>query len=251
MINEFAMSILEKILNWLRIIFAIPKIEPNIIQEPTPVVEQEPTVVDVVDIPQNVDQTRQEPNKEPEPDKAKEIASAAILALRTKFGFSANSAQANAVALLLEQCKEYEITDKRKIAYILATCYHECRFKSIPEIRAKKGTEVWVMQEKYWYTGYFGRGFSQLTWKSNYEKFGKLLNIDLVGHPELALIPEIGAKILVKGMALGLFSGVGLSKYFTDTKTDWINARKIVNGTFQADKVAEAAKYIHSKIKNV
>jgi predicted chitinase len=251
MINESTMSILEKIFNWLRIMFTIQKIEPDIATEPTPVVEQAPTVVDVVDTHPKVEQIPQEPNKGPEPDKVKDIASATILALRTKFGFSANSSQANAVTLLLDQCRWAGITDRRKIAYILATCYHECRFKSIPEMRAKKGTEVWIMQERYWHTGYFGRGFSQLTWKANYEKFSDLLGVDLVGHPELALVPEIGAKILVLGMNGGLFSGVGLSRYFTDKKTDWVNARKIVNGTFQADKVAEAAKIIYAKIKNI
>lgn len=152
--------------------------------------------------------------------------------------------QGDAVRLIAQECDFYEITDARMVAYIIATCYHECRFKSIPEIRAKKGTEVWAMQEKYWSSGYYGRGFSQLTWRKNYQKFTHIVGRDLVKYPDDVLIPEIGAKILVYGMYFAAFSGVGLKKYFTDKKTDWIGARRIVNGNFQADKVADAAKKI-------
>lgn len=42
---------------------------------------------------------------------------------------------------------------------------------------------------------YFGRGLIQLTGKSNYEKFGKLLGIDLVNNGDLAMTPENSYKI--------------------------------------------------------
>jgi predicted chitinase len=123
--------------------------------------------------------------------------------------------------------------------------YHECRFRSIKEIKAKEGTAVWEMQKKYWHTGYYGRGFSQLTWQRNYAKFSPIVGRDLVASPDDALIPDVGAKIIVHGMVTGMFTGKALKGYFTDTKTDWLNARRIVNGTFMADKVADAAKKIH------
>jgi predicted chitinase len=40
-----------------------------------------------------------------------------------------------------------------------------------------------------------GRGLFQLTGKGNYEKYGKMLGIDLVNNPDLANDPEIAAKI--------------------------------------------------------
>lgn len=138
------------------------------------------------------------------------------------------------------------ITDTNQIAYVLATVAHECGFRSIREIRAKKGTTVYRMQQAYWDTGYFGRGFPQLTWKKNYEKFEKLLNQPLVNNPDLVLDPEIGAKILCIGMRDGLFTGKRLSDYIpTGGKPDFMNARRIVNGTFMADKVAEKAEQIY------
>jgi hypothetical protein len=159
-------------------------------------------------------------------------------------------AQGQAVRLIVQECETQGVTDLRQIAYVLGTVYHECRFKSIQEIRAKPGTDVWKMQERYWHTGYYGRGFSQLTWIKNYKKFEAVVHMDLVKNPDLALLPEVGAKILVYGMKNGTFvangmtSSIRLDTYFNESREDWFNARKIVNGTFRAEMVAEAAKKI-------
>ena len=45
---------------------------------------------------------------------------------------------------------------------------------------------------------YRGRGYIQLTGKENYEKFGKLVGIDLVKDPDLANDPEIAQRIAVE-----------------------------------------------------
>lgn len=130
-----------------------------------------------------------------------------------------------------------QVTRPSQIAYVLATVAHECGFEPIPERRAKAGTAVWKMQERYWSSRYYGRGFPQLTWKKNYEKFQELINRPLVENPDLLLDPEISAEVLVVGMRDGLFTGVKLSDFLHDTKTDFFNARKIVNGTYAAEKV--------------
>jgi putative chitinase len=44
---------------------------------------------------------------------------------------------------------------------------------------------------------YKGRGFIQLTGRGNYARMGKLLNVDLLNHPELAKRPDVAAKIAV------------------------------------------------------
>lgn len=154
--------------------------------------------------------------------------------------------QSEAIRHILFFANREGCTDPRQIAYILATAYHEARFQLIPEIRAKPGTQVWNMQEKYWHTGYYGRGLCQLTWKKNYQKFQDLLGLPLVENPDLVLDVKVSAEILVVGMLRGLFSGVSLSRYFPPAPAAprWLSARRTVNGTFQAEKVASAARAI-------
>lgn len=77
---------------------------------------------------------------------------------------------------------------------------------------------------------YRGRGYSQITGRANYAKFGKLLGLDLIGNPALVMDPTIGAKILVIGMVRGMFTGKKLADYFGADKRDAINARRTVNG---------------------
>jgi len=158
-----------------------------------------------------------------------------------RFKTTLTHAQGDAWRLIAAECDALAIDDARMVAYILGTCWHECRFKSIKEIRAKIGTPVWKMQERYWHTNFMGRGYPQLTWRYNYRKFSKIVGRDLVKYPDDVLIPAVGAKILVVGMYTGMFSGVGLKRYFTTTNADWYNARRIVNGMFQTEKVAQAA----------
>lgn len=157
-----------------------------------------------------------------------------------------NAEQGRAVRLIAAECDAQGIVDPRQVAYILGTAYHECRYRSIKEIRAHPGSAIWKMQNAYWQTGYYGRGFCQLTWLKNYRKFSSIVGLDLVKNPDEVLRPEVGAKILVVGMKQGLFSGVGLDKYFPlpPAEPNWLSARKIVNGTFQADRVAIAAQKI-------
>ncbi len=77
---------------------------------------------------------------------------------------------------------------------------------------------------------YRGRGIgAQFTGRVNYEKFSKLMGIDLINYPQLAMDEKIGAQILKKGCLEGLFTGVGLDKYINERKTDYVNARRVVN----------------------
>lgn len=89
---------------------------------------------------------------------------------------------------------------------------------------------------------YCGRGYVQLTWKSNYAKAGKALGIDLVGDPDLAMNADIAARILREGMAYGWF-GKNLLQCLPDTLgtlDQFIKARGIINGN---DKALQIAKY--------
>ncbi|WP_336065625.1 glycoside hydrolase family 19 protein [Mesoflavibacter sp. CH_XMU1404-2] len=160
----------------------------------------------------------------------------AINAATNTFGFL-TSEQQNNIRLITNAFTKYGDGDNSKLAYILATAWHESWLKPIKEIRAAQGTSLYNTQNQYWYTGYYGRGFVQLTWQSNYQKMGNWLGIDLVNNPDLALQPDIAAKILVYGMINGSFTGKKLSDYITGSYNDFYNARRVVNGLDQAQKI--------------
>lgn len=171
------------------------------------------------------------------------------------FGGSLSQSQVSGIENLLKSFDDSCITDTRWKAYMLATAYHETAktMQPIEEYGKGKGrpygSKLKMSRTPYSTPDkiYYGRGYVQLTWYENYEKMGKLLNIDLLNHPELALEPDTAAKIMIEGMTKGEsltgdFTGVSLEKYFTETSTDWVNARRIINGLDSADKIAWEAK---------
>ena len=56
------------------------------------------------------------------------------------------------------------------------------------------------------YAPYYGRGYVQLTWKYNYEKYGKILHEDFVDYPNKVMQPDISLYIVVNGMKNGVFT---------------------------------------------
>jgi SH3-like domain-containing protein len=55
-----------------------------------------------------------------------------------------------------------------------------------------------------------GRGFIQITGRSNYQTYGNLLGIDLIGNPDLALDPNVASQIF--------------ALYFTNHRIRWLPA---------------------------
>jgi hypothetical protein len=140
--------------------------------------------------------------------------------------------------------------DKRWLAYMLATAYHETAKTMWPIEEFGKGSgrlyghKIKQSKEPYETPDrlYYGRGFVQLTWYENYEKFGKKLKIDLLEVPTLALSLPISTKIMFIGMTQGLFTGVNLARYFNDQREDWVSARKIINGIDKAELIGNYGK---------
>lgn len=95
---------------------------------------------------------------------------------------------------------------------------------------------------------YRGRGYCQITGRNNYSKFSDLLGIDLVANPDLALTDEVAGKIITIGMRDGIFTGKRLGDYFTSNGSDWVNARRIINGLDRANDIAGYAKKFHAAL---
>lgn len=163
---------------------------------------------------------------------------------------------------ILKRWEASELTDLRWLAYMLATVYHETAKTMEPIEEYGKGKNYkygkkikrsgipYTLPDKL----YYGRGYVQLTWYENYETMGKLLGIDLLNNPELALHPNIAAQIMFEGMTkgnsnFGDFTGKSLEHYFNDKKEDWVNARRIINGTDKADLIAGYGKKFMDALK--
>ncbi|ESQ76947.1 glycoside hydrolase family 19 protein [Asticcacaulis sp. YBE204] len=158
----------------------------------------------------------------------------------------------------------WQADDARELAYGLATAYHETGFTMQPakekggaaylrrmyDPHSKDPARAALARKNGNLTPgdgvrYAGRGFVQLTWKANYKRMGEVLGIDLINEPDLAVQPDIAARILFVGMTRGLFSGKALGDYFTQSHTDWIEARRIINGVDRASTIAGYARQFH------
>lgn len=200
---------------------------------------------------------------------------------RAYFG-SIGQETVNSLEAILDEFSATKDLDVRHAAYMLATVRHEVGPKMIPiqenmNYSAKRIMQVWPSRFKTIEAAkpyannpeklannvygnrlgngppssgdgyrYRGRGIgAQFTGKVNYIKFSELLGVDLVNSPELAMDLKIGAKILVLGSLKGLFTGVSLNNYINNKKTDYINARRVIN----ADVARNGAKIAKDAIK--
>lgn len=96
---------------------------------------------------------------------------------------------------------------------------------------------------------YRGRGYTQITGTDNYKRVGKALGIDLFNNPDLALKPEIAAKIMVYCMKNGVFTGKKLSDYINSKTQNYFSARRIINGTDRAEDITGFAKIFEKALR--
>lgn len=153
--------------------------------------------------------------------------------------------QVNGLEFLLIKLDVWNF-DPRWAAYMLATVWHETGGEMQPN--AEKGSPSYFAKKKYGFQ-WRGRGYVHLTWRENYEKFGKVMLADLLGDPERALEPDMAWEIMRIGMVKGLFTGRRLDQYFNDEITRWSAARAIINGTDCADKIAGYANIFFDSIR--
>lgn len=195
------------------------------------------------------------------------------------FGGRLQQKQVDGMNYILAVWDSSTFEDLRWLAYMLGTTYHEtgsrmqpiieqggtAYFTNLYDIQGRRPGVARSMGNTQPGDGakYRGRGLVQITWKNNYARAGKLLGLDLVNKPDLALKPDIAAKIMFEGMTDASivfedhqsadpafsFTGKTLEDYFSPQVEDWINARRIINGTDHAIVIAQTAKDFYDALE--
>ena len=182
--------------------------------------------------------------------------------------------EVNGLDFLLDQIEtDKEFTILRQVAYMLATVKGETGvFQPLKEKRAnpKKQPALFKQQGKYFPSGFFGRGYVQLTFRENYRMAGQKLagtvievqnkdgskrklsidNDTFVNEPDLVMQPTASYQILSRGMREGWFRRrknkvpFKLSDFIKEgSPPDYKGARNIINHPSSfADKFAGFAE---------
>jgi putative chitinase len=180
------------------------------------------------------------------------------------FPGSLSASQVTGMEAILSACPPD--TPLEHLAYGLGTCPIETAWTMLP-IREKGSTAY--LTRMYDINGarpakarelgnlkpgdgtlFCGRGYVQLTGRSNYRRATTRLRAlgflgagqDLEASPDLAMHPDIAAAILFIGTREGWFTGKKLSDYLGSGKNDWTGARRIINGQDRASEIAQHAQ---------
>jgi len=194
-----------------------------------------------------------------------------------------NQPQVEGIEALLDASAAFKVNDPRHIAYILATPVIETGGTFQPIVENLNYSEQGLRNTfpKYFSPAdakayarqpqkianraygnrmgngpepsgdgwrYRGRGYCQITGRNNYSKFSDLLGIDLVANPDLALTDEVAGRIITIGMRDGIFTGKRLGDYFTSNGSDWVTARRIINGLDRANDIAGYGKKFYTAL---
>lgn len=187
--------------------------------------------------------------------------------------------QVDGINIILDTWGASVFIDMRWLAYMLGTAFHEtgatmqpikeygnlAYFTRMYDVQGKRPDVAKRMGNTKPGDGarYCGRGFVQLTWQINYKRAGYVLGIDLVNNPDLALVPDVAARIMFEGMTDATmifedhtsiapsfsFTGRTLEQYFNDSREDWISARRVINGLYHAAVIAETAQDFYAALQ--
>ena len=154
---------------------------------------------------------------------------------------------AQTIEAIKEACRQQGLGLRTQIAYVLATTKWETAQTFLPVKEAFWLSENW-RKANLRYFPYYGRGYVQLTWKDNYAKYGTILGKDLVGNPDLALEPQIALFVLAHGFKTGTFTGRKLEDFVSAAGTDYVNARRCINGLDRAHEIAAFAEEFEAQV---
>jgi putative chitinase len=147
-------------------------------------------------------------------------------------------------------------TDRRQLAYCLATFKWETshtmrpidEFGSETYFNTRYGPQTTVGKrlgntQPGDGARFHGRGFVQLTGRSNYARASEFTGTNLTHNPQQAKDPNLAYRIAIQGMKEGWFTTRRLSRYIRDgVAPDYEGARAIINGHDKAQTIADIAR---------
>ncbi len=149
--------------------------------------------------------------------------------------------------MLIDESKAQGLL-RNQCAYVLGTAFWETAHTMKPVVEAYWLSEDWRRRNLRYYP-WFGRGFVQLTWEKNYQRAERETGSPVHQNPALALDPVVAAKIAVTGMKEGWFTGRDLNDFIDLQHSDFVNARRIINGTDRAQEIAVIAQHYDDALK--
>ncbi len=166
-----------------------------------------------------------------------------------------------------------KVNDDKRIAYIIATVYHETTKNLYPTRECSCRTNVGSIAcvRRLWQKGiaqpyhrldpatghsYYGRGQTQLTLKENFIRVGNKLGVGrgLYEKPDRSLDLTVSARNAVLGLYLGWYRArngkwLNLKDIPFTRDRDWIEARQVLIGTRADREVAQFARRIHRGVQ--
>lgn len=145
----------------------------------------------------------------------------------------------------------------QKLKYILASSFWETGGLMTPVVEAYWLSETWRRVHLRYYP-WHGRGLIQTTWERNYQKLDDRMLFEgkLMKQPDLLLQWHYALPALFIGMEEGIYTGKDIDDYIDDNDEDdtedrreMIAARRIVNGTDKAEKIADLGLMFEKALK--
>lgn len=133
-------------------------------------------------------------------------------------------------------------------AYFFATVFHETNATFLPVREAYWISEDWRKKNLRYYP-YYGRGFVQITWLKNYQYYSKTMGEDFVKFPDLMMVAKYSFRSSLDGFMNGTFTGKKISDYVNKDKTDYVGARRVINGTDKAQLIAKYAQLFEAVLR--
>lgn len=162
---------------------------------------------------------------------------------------SLKQSQAEGFELIIKEAIKRD-TLRNQLAYILATTWYETGYTMQPIEEYGKGHgKKYGRKDRKTGKVYYGRSYPQVTWKFNYQKLKDYYGVDFVSYPEKVMEPKYAIPLLFDGMENGWWTGKKLSNYITLRKSNFVGARRIINGTDKAQMFANFAKVFDEALK--